>query len=471
MAGAVLADEGRPAGAGDLLCVQVSGKIWRAERPASRPADRAEAGPVGSRIVRVETGADGPRVGVLTKEFAAACQPDVSFDAKRFVFAGKKRAGDRWDIWEMSVEGGPARRITSDLGDCTRPRYLSRQYTLAKVGTNLRELFGFVSSAGEAAATSLHIRDRDESGGGGITYGLGDDADPFVLDDGRLLYATRQPGGRVALLAVNNDGTDCELFVPAETGLPVKAMPCQSSSGFVVFVESQERRPDGGGRLGAVTMRRNLHSYRVLAEATDGVYRSPGRLPDGRLLVSYRSREADSSYGVYTLDPRDGTRSGPVFDTPEWHEVDAVAVAARRRPDGRSSVVKAGGETGWLYCLDATLSRPSDGKRLERGTVRRVRLIERAAADPSVTKRVLGEAPVETDGSFHVEVPAEVPISLQLLDADGAVRRTQRSSFWVMPGERRGCIGCHEDRELVPENRLVEAVTRPATKLTAPPMK
>ena len=39
------------------------------------------------------------------------------------------------------------------------------------------------------------------------------------------------------------------------------------------------------------------------------------------------------------------------------------------------------------------------------------------------------------------------------------------SSFWVMPGERRGCIGCHEDRELTPPNRHVLALREEPVKV------
>ena len=41
--------------------------------------------------------------------------------------------------------------------------------------------------------------------------------------------------------------------------------------------------------------------------------------------------------------------------------------------------------------------------------------------------------------------------------------------IWVMQKENRGCIGCHEDPELVPENSFVEAVRRSSHELTPPP--
>jgi len=73
------------------------------------------------------------------------------------------------------------------------------------------------------------------------------------------------------------------------------------------------------------------------------------------------------------------------------------------------------------------------------------------AATPFVQRRLVGEAPVEADGSFNVEVPADVPLLLQTLDERGLALATC-GWFWVKPREKRGCIGCHEDPERVPEN-------------------
>jgi hypothetical protein len=84
-------------------------------------------------------------------------------------------------------------------------------------------------------------------------------------------------------------------------------------------------------------------------------------------------------------------------------------------------------------------------------------------------RRILGIAPVEEDGSFHIRVPAEIPVTFQLLDEDYVALRTQRAWTWVMGNESRGCIGCHEDRELSPPNKLVAAVIKPPVELTLPP--
>ena len=41
--------------------------------------------------------------------------------------------------------------------------------------------------------------------------------------------------------------------------------------------------------------------------------------------------------------------------------------------------------------------------------------------------------------------------------------------IWVKPKETRGCIGCHEDPERIPENEYVMALRRPSNRLVLPP--
>jgi hypothetical protein len=72
----------------------------------------------------------------------------------------------------------------------------------------------------------------------------------------------------------------------------------------------------------------------------------------------------------------------------------------------------------------------------------------------------LGEATVEPDGSFYIAVPPDQPVRFELLDGMGRVVRAQRSWIWSRSGEERGCVGCHEDRALAPENRWPLALRR-----------
>jgi len=61
-------------------------------------------------------------------------------------------------------------------------------------------------------------------------------------------------------------------------------------------------------------------------------------------------------------------------------------------------------------------------------------------------QQILGYAPVEPDGSFKLQVPADVPLALAIVDAQGRAFQTHANWIQVRPGERRTCDGCHSPR-------------------------
>jgi hypothetical protein len=77
-----------------------------------------------------------------------------------------------------------------------------------------------------------------------------------------------------------------------------------------------------------------------------------------------------------------------------------------------------------------------------------------------VKTHILGEAPVEPDGSFFVNIVGNVPFFIQILDEHKMALYTMRAWGWVRAGSQRGCIGCHEDKELAPENRATQALLK-----------
>jgi hypothetical protein len=61
-------------------------------------------------------------------------------------------------------------------------------------------------------------------------------------------------------------------------------------------------------------------------------------------------------------------------------------------------------------------------------------------------QQVLGYAPIEPDGSFKLNVPADTPIALSVIDAQGRAFQTHTNWIQVRPGEHRTCDGCHSPR-------------------------
>lgn len=74
-----------------------------------------------------------------------------------------------------------------------------------------------------------------------------------------------------------------------------------------------------------------------------------------------------------------------------------------------------------------------------------------------VMQQILGYAEVEGDGSVLVKVPADTPVAISVLDAQGRAITNHTSWFQVRPGEVLECFGCHSPRRRTPLNVLTVA--------------
>jgi len=471
-----------------ITSVRLDHPVVLTQLPVDSQAERR--GPLAGGMLRADYG-NGARLvlllpdgaaRVLTEGFHSACDPDVSVDGRRILFAGKRTAEATWNIFEieLAVDRPAVRQITKGIGDCRSPGYQATLYTIISsepwyqltfVGTGATG--GTVNEAGEARATSLYSCKLDGSEVRRLTFNLSADMDPHLMGDGRLLFAAWQRRtldrgvlGRIGLFGVGIDGTDLAAFC-TEQGQRIKHMPCTTTGGLAVFVEADTLPWDGAGRLACVQLRRPLHTYRPLTQVSDGLFHTPSGLPDGRILVSRRPADGSKSHGLWRFDPTSG-KAEMVFDDPRYHEIQAKSLAPRKEPDGRSSVVTEADPNGKLYCLNVHNSRHDTTARATH-----VRVLEGLPPEsgrngpPLVQRRLLGEVAVEADGSFHVEIPADIPIEVQTLDARGVMLRSC-GWIWAKNHEPRGCIGCHEDGELTPDNAFMDALSRDAVSLALP---
>jgi hypothetical protein len=454
----------------------------------------------GSRLVVMQR--DG-NIRVLTEGFASAADPCVSFDARRILFAAKLRPTDPWNVWEMDADGSHKIQVTQDLGDCREPVYLPPAAVdspdfrdKVRWATFTSTAPGWLDDTGNGVLASLYALSLEAVPGRGkvlwrTTYGLGGDAAPTLLSDGRVLFSSRQRGGW-ALMTISWSGENLNPFYGSHDGTVSQLDACEIGDRSVVFVEN-DGVPGGdrAGRLARVFLRRPLHSHEVLS-AGDERYRTPHALSGGGLLVSMQ--RPGGTFGIYRMRPDRPRDTVAVYDDPAWDDVDAVAVEPRTVPPGRiptvefASVLDVGElkTVGQLQCMNVYESDRWPDEEAVAHDVTAVRFVQgvarscssaqggtmpsAAAPDstwppPGVSTRVLGEARVEEDGSFYVNVAGNVPFYLELLNADGEAVRTMRAWMWVRTGDQRGCIGCHEDKELAPENRATEALirARPAT--------
>jgi hypothetical protein len=97
----------------------------------------------------------------------------------------------------------------------------------------------------------------------------------------------------------------------------------------------------------------------------------------------------------------------------------------------------------------AFYQRPARFIRIEKAVEipdKTVRKINASAFGPAGMgmREILGYAPIQPDGSVQIQVPANVPFTIDILDAH-ARRSTARHTSWLqlIPGETKSCNGCH----------------------------
>jgi hypothetical protein len=448
-----------------------------------------------TRIVRFTPGSD--TWVNLTTEFYAAADPDISFDGTHIIFSGKKEAGDRWQIWRMQNDGSDKEQITKSTGDCFMPVHAGNRFYLNDTKPTPQIIYAgnahnWQNIVEKTPVLSLYGTDPEGITVHRLSFNLYNDFSPDVLPDGRIIFPSWQLSGtetgitgRYAFMGVNNDGTDIMTYYGNQEIPVYKDMITVSDTDHrVYFIESDQTQWLGGGDIVQLSQHRPLHSYKKLTSTDDGLYHSPCPTPDGGLLSSYKSLTTDNVFSIHRINPQSGKIEEEVYKQLGWHSIDIQLLRPHPQVKGRSNWLIPGAKTGVFYCLDSYITNMPYMKKNEPGTIRYVRLFEglpvseedktdlvrnevmtdeRKWLDP---RRILGTAPVEKDGSFHVRVPAETPINFQLLDKNYLAVGKQEAWTWVAGNENRGCIGCHENRELSPPNILADAVIKPAIDLS-----
>ncbi len=463
---------------GALVFTQEPPGAWVKAGKAGWPLRIAK--PDGARIVVVEPGKE-PRA--LSAGFQSACGPCVSMDGTRVLFAGKEKPGSAWGIYEIGADGSGLRAVARGPGDRFEPHYLARGAIVPPDYKDKVRWIVFTSTASGASVeaggekcTSLYAQSLEPIPGRGIvtwrtTWNLSSDFSPTVMSDGRVLFASWQdfPGrfgdaggaaakGAASLFTISWSGEDINAFLPPGEPGVVRSMACETADRYVVFVESDASEPDRAGHLARVSLRRPLKTFEVVGKGP-GRYRDPQPLPDGRLLVSYAAQ--GRPFALYAFDFEKGAPGDLLRDDPAWSDVEAMPLVARPEPLGRITMVNERAKTATLTCLNLYDSDRAEVRTLPKGTVKKVRFIEGVAAGAvPAAARVLGEAPVEQDGSFLVQIVPDTPFTMQLLDGNGSVLADMHTWIWLPRGDERTCIGCHEDKEMAPENRATQALIK-----------
>jgi len=110
------------------------------------------------------------------------------------------------------------------------------------------------------------------------------------------------------------------------------------------------------------------------------------------------------------------------------------------------------------------------GKKVEEVGAGLYRVTEDASWPAYEAKKSHGVAPVAEDGSASFLAPSGKQLYFQLLDEDFNEIQRMRSVIQLQPGEMRGCIGCHDNRQATSApTGLRQAMRQPPTRLVPPP--
>lgn len=403
-----------------------------------------------------------------------------------------------YDLYEVAVDGGGLRRLTSSRQNDCEPFYLPD----GQIGFTSDRSAHYVMCGSDIHVANLHVMDADGSRVRQLSFNVFNEFTPAMLPDGRILYSRWEYNERSVtslhkLFTIHPDGTHAAPYYGNATIRPNVTMfgrPVPSSHKVAALLTAHHgqthgpiglvdplRGGDGPAPLDLLTPDVPVTGEKV-EESFVGWFSDPVPLAEDTYLCSYTPTAVpwlEDSWGIY-LGDRHGNLA-LIHRDPHISVAEPVPIVRRPAPAALappSPATDAQGEAE-LLVLDATLGLPG----VAPGTVKAIRVLEdlprkgvptggviTTSLTPIYTaKRVLGTVPVAADGSAYFVVPANRNLYFAALDGRGREIQRMRSVLAMKPGERRTCVGCHEPRSTAPPNRLALAMLRPAARPVAPP--
>ena len=435
--------------------------------------------------------------------------PEVSYDGRTIVFSMREgRMGD-YHIWTVNADGTGLKQLTRAKGvSDIDPEWLTDgsivfsatrepKYCMCNrhIMCNLYRMEGDGANIHQIGRSTLF------------------EGHSCMLADGRILYdrweyVDRNFGDAQGLWTCNPDGTAHAIWWGNNTTAPggvinARPMPGEPTKVIAVLGSCHDRPwgalgiidrakgvdgPEPVVRTWPADYRDHIHTEGEDFDSTKrwvGVkYADPFPL-DARRFLCARQTEAPEVLAVCFLD-LDGREIELFRDGPGCHSPMLLAPRAKPPliPTRRS--YDSPHAPGTFYVQNVYVGTHMQG--VAQGAIKALRIVEspekRSWTGPAgwfghgeeaacmnwhsfENKRILGTVPVEEDGSAYFEVPANTFVYFQALDAEGKMVQSMRSGTYVQPGERYGCVGCHESRvgEVPPVAERPLAMRRAPSKM------
>ena len=421
---------------------------------------------------------------------------DLSYDGQQVVFSWR-RGKQGYHIFKINIDGTGLVQLTDGPWHDYNPCWLP-DGGIAFLSTRQPQF----AYCWDAPVGILYRMNADGSAQQRLSANYLNDFTPAVLEDGRIIYTRWEYVDRPAipiqsLWTINPDGTRLAGYFGNRVLSPgtfMEARPVPGTSKIICTMTGHNGPTRGA--IGLIDRSYGVNSQQAIVNLTpdtpvppvnkgDGnthgpkPYCCPLPLDDLRFLVSARGPVL-----VRTIDGRCQSTALPGPDDGMAY-FSAQPVRPRPRPPIIPSSLpqQCGEETAVLFLQDVYNGLEP---YVRRGEVKRIRVVRELhkplRIDPGkrafgfqfpviscgatyAAKQVLGEVPVEPDGSACFVVPAGVPIYFMALDEEGRAVQRMRSFTHLMPGEVQGCIGCHEERLHASRPQLPQAAALHPKKL------
>ena len=438
--------------------------------------------------------------------------PEISFDGKRVIFSMRMNKEDDYHIYEIGIDGSNLKQLTSAKGvSDIDPLYLPDG---GIVFTSTRQP--------KYCMCNRHIMGnlfRMESDGANITQiGVSTlfEGHSTMLNDGRILYdrweyVDRNFGDAQGLWTVNPDGTKHSIYYGNNTASPGAVIDGRQIPGtdlVLCIFSSCHDRP--WGSLAIIDRKKGVDGKEPVVkiypeEALNLVangdldtfkwvqsfrYEDPFPMNKEWFLVSrtlykypeWNNQACGYKQGIFLVG-MDGTEE--LLIEGERSVFDPHIVESSAKPVSLPMMRNFTSDKGQFYVVNVYEGTHMQG--IEKGVAKWLRVIEspekrswthggwsgQGEQAPALNwhsfenKQILGEVPIEEDGSVNFMVPAGKHVYFQLLDKDKKMIQSMRSGVSLMPGEVNGCVGCHEDRIsiLMPTPKRPIALTKKPVEL------
>ncbi len=456
----------------------------------------------GPSAIKILEGATGMVRTLLDVPQGIARDLDVSFDGTRVLFSMRRDQQDDYHVYEINSDGTGLRQLTfgSGVSDID-PIYLPDDRILF---TSTRE--PKYCMCNRHVMGNLFTMDADGTNIQQIGHSTLHEGHAALMPDGRILYdrweyVDRNFGDAQGVWTVNPDGTNHAIYYGNNTNSPGAVLDARIIPGterMICTFSSCHDRP--WGALAVVDRRHGIDGRSPVVriwppdamkfvgqgdydtfKRVSPKYEDPFPLSERYFLCSRMAGDGEQM-GIFLID-FEGDELLLHSESPGCY--DPMPLGPRPRPPVVPSRIDLPAAEGTYYVADVYVG--SGMEAVPRGTVKSIRVVESPekrfwtqpawnggtgtqapgmAWDDFNNKRIIGTAPVEPDGSAYFAVPADTFVYFQLLDEDGMLVQSMRSGTIVRPGEKTGCVGCHDNRRgSVPPAAGLSAMGRAPSQL------